>query len=502
MCTSFVFSLPTKTTSAERDKLLVQLEVAAHRVVKKWRLLAGKPVWLEKEKLWAIDVPDSLETLGRPLVGFTSSRRNEPYHLAAGFSSPLPSLTSAPSAVFPSPDPSLFRHPDAPLTLSDHATRNLPLLNLHATLCTNAFCVGVLLSHGICDGAGMALVLRALNAELHGEEWDAPPLEAVNPLAKAEKQLVVDETVAAIGKLERQESSFEWLWAPRTWLGGMKAKWSIRWEKWWYEVEDGFFYLNAKTVERVVQRVKREVQEDTGGKEWVSSSDIVTAWLVKAAHSADPPSDALLVSSLYNPRPLLAQHAADPSLLLYPHNAVAHYAALAPPTPLPTLFSTSLAALALTFRRALDTARSLPALQRLFRQHAAMPVREWPAVPFVPFLSGVQTHRVYVANHVGLGTAALSIPSPSRFSSSSAPSAPFSAPSSCPTPPDLPLLAFYWLSTQAAQGGLDGILMLQHREASAADGGGWFGRGVLRRARWEALRRGLEKLEKEDGEGW
>ncbi|GAA6018759.1 hypothetical protein JCM10207_005569 [Rhodosporidiobolus poonsookiae] len=486
MCPSFVFQLPSGATPAEEDDLLTQLEEAANRVVRKWPLLAGKPVWLKEHNIWAIDVPDDLDTLFRPLVTFTSSKRDKPYHVAAGLSSSLPSLSTASSAVLPPVDSSLFRAPSFPRWLSDHAKGNLPFLNIHATLCADAICAGILVSHGVIDGMGMHVLLAALNAELRGEAWEAPALSLENALTAAEEKLVVNEAVANEGGLTGVPGMFQWSWAGMTATLGLKALASWAWERWYGQVEKGNFFLSAAAVEKLASAVKREVHEATQGKEYVSTADAVVAWLIKAIHSDDPHTDSLLASGIFNPRALLARYTGDPFLLSYPHTAPVHFPYLPEPLALSTLSNTATESLALTLRRALDTARTLPALQQVYRQRGYItmpcPVRDWPLA--LLFSKTPDVHRVYFANHAGMGTAALSLPFPTESSGTA-------------TRTDHLLLAYYWLTTSTPNIQLDGLVLLQQR---AADGGGgdlWFGQAPLRRSRWAALRRETEKLELE-----
>ncbi|GAA6018738.1 hypothetical protein JCM10207_005562 [Rhodosporidiobolus poonsookiae] len=477
MCMGFVFSLPEFTSPADRNALVRRLETSAERVVRKWPLLAGKPVW--QDERWVIDVPSDLDTLNRPLVQFTTTVLSEPYHIAASVPDASFSLSTSRSGILPQPRPSLFRAPNFPVSLADHATRNLPLLNLHVTQCADALCVGVLLSHGLFDGTGLGLVLRALDAELHGksDSWTAPPMAEVNPLATQLAALVDNSDPALAGAdAERTDPPvFKWSWRMPTLGGTLRFVASMVWEKVWWKSEARWLFLRNETVKYLVESTKREVKQLTDGKEYVSTGDVLAAWAIKAAHSDESTSRSCVSpAALFSARALLS-----PSLTSYPHGAAFPYSLFPTPLPLRTLAQTSTASLALTMRRQLVANATLANLRHIQVRSggaALVPVRDWPgAALFLPWRwwRRPHVHRWLASNQTALGMASLALPSPSSAGEET----------------DLPLRAYYLLGEGPVE--VDGVLPFQQTAAGVTSS------ATMRRSRWESLRRRVEELERE-----
>lgn len=264
---------------------------------------------------------------------------------ASGLSSPSPAFNGRASAPLERPKRSLFRPKGVPKSLAGHAKAKYPFLHVHATVLSDAIAVGVNVPHGIVDGMGMGIILKGLTAELHGEEWEVPPaFEGSNPWQAALDRLVDDEPASAAEpgtpascetpscasdvKLDLSEKGLSPLGTlskdaqdraalPSTGMWRSFSTWpalrllsSVFVENVFRRNERGWALLNHATVNRLVQRVKAEIKEETGGAEFVSTGDILFAWALKvrrfpilprslpAIVRCDTPSVSLATSTL------------------------------------------------------------------------------------------------------------------------------------------------------------------------------------------------------------
>ncbi|GAA5905607.1 hypothetical protein JCM6882_008727 [Rhodosporidiobolus microsporus] len=501
---AFVFALPHEGAAAVGEELLKDIEGAVGRVVDKWRMLQGRMVKLEEPDIWAIEVPSPASSAHAGAI-FTSARIATAYPTAAGTPS-LPLTPFSPSgtpAFLPTPNLSHFRHFSAPSTLSALATSSRPLLAAHATLFTDALALGLSLPHGAFDATGMGMVVDALNAELNGREWEAPswPSQesggADNPLAAA-----VD------GLLSAQDAESP---APATgadllpvlpgWTAPAAASIarlmsSLAAETFWHKSSAQWVFLPQEKVEALVRGVKKEVVELSGGKEWVSSGDVLTAWVLKAAHSSDASStSSVAASAVLNYRPFLpipltsspsSSTTAPPSFASYPHNAHLFYPLFLAPVALSALSSSSLASLALAHRRTLERvkqpayiAAALAATER--GRKALVPERDWP----FGVREEERVHRWILTNQASTSIGRLSLSFPLPPLATDRPSA---APEGGARQP-LPLVAFYVLTSPAPPLGL-----MDQSIAFQSVQGGVILAGTMREARWEGVKRAVEAL--------
>ncbi|GAA5893326.1 hypothetical protein JCM6882_008005 [Rhodosporidiobolus microsporus] len=438
----------------------------------------------------AIDDPDDLDdtSKARSLVGFRGATHFKPYHVAAGLPSSLSPLATSASEFSLEPKLPLFCPSSVPSTLSEHTKRQLPLLHVHVAFFTDAISVGVTLPHGVFDGTGYGMVLRALNEELHGRsDWEVPPLFTENPLGKALEELAKDKTVEV--EPEDLPPALSGWGSPS--LGGVvRLLSSMVAEIFWWRAESRWLFLRQAVVDHLAEKVKADVKQETGGKEYVSTGDILTAWFLQAAHADESSlSGSVAASPAYNMRPILANYTSpsgasfSSSLSLYPHNSVTLYDLFPSPLPLAKLATTSLASLALTFRRNLAVHRTLPALQALQRKlnarpdpskPALLPLRDWPSFFSWSAPSSGEDHRPVhrwlLTNQMSLGVADLFLPDE--------------------TGKDLPVL--YYSLTARSPLLLDHALAFQH-----VKGAGVTMISRIRRSRWKGVERAVEQLEKE-----
>ncbi|GAA5857782.1 hypothetical protein JCM8547_005980 [Rhodosporidiobolus lusitaniae] len=479
----FLFALAPSLDQKGRDALVDRIKEAAQRVVKKWRLLQGTPEWT-KDGVWAIRVPDEDDEqhLKSSPLGFSTATHDQPYHLAAGLPAPLSPLSSAPSAVLSDIDLPLYRPSSLPCPLSGHVKHAFPLVHIHLSLFPDAIVVGISVPHAVLDGTGLGLLTRALTAELHSKEWEAPPLpeDGTNPLTCGLDRLEADEAVSAEAK-EHPPPSLAAGAAPMSFLLVLVLALASFCEVYCWKSREGRVFLRDEDVGRLVKETKEEVKKETEGREYVSTGDVISAFLLKAFHSDESTtSDHASAVAVYSARSLLDAHSpSPPSLSLYPSNATFPYQSLLP-LPLTTLSSTSLAALALIFRRNLLQHKILPSLQARSREtrtsRIPVPIRDWPQLPsFLSSLSSLfpwwktpHTHRWVHSNQLGLGVADLSLPNPGEEGT------------------DLPLLRYHFTSAFALP--LDHLIMFQEVP------GGVMVQVYARESRWKAMEKAVEKL--------
>ncbi|GAA5851669.1 hypothetical protein JCM8547_001169 [Rhodosporidiobolus lusitaniae] len=483
----FVFELPPSLSLDERVHLVGQVKDAAQRVADKWKLLSGKPEWT-KAGVWAIRIDETPDPT-RPSVGFSSAGHSEPFHLAAGLSAPLPPLSSAPTALFPSaPNLSLFRPAHLPTTLAAYAKQNAPFVHVHAALFSDSLAVGISFSHGVFDGEGAGFFNRALSAELHGREWVVPPLpeDGKNPFVAKLEALEADEEVAAKAR-ENPSPGFEESWALMSVRGALRLVVDLLWEKVRWKNAPGQAFLSDEAVARLVSGVKEEVKRETAGREYVSTGDILTGWILQSIHADDVSSgDCVISTAVYNSRELLDKHFPDtPSLSTYSATCAVPYMHIAKPLPISTLLSTPLSALSLSFRRNLKQYRTLPALSSLSKlirgSSVLIPVRGLPQLP--PFLRTLlmpwtllpawrkpHIHRYFFSNQLSLPLAEFSVPNPLGDEGKD----------------DLPMTYFLQGATVP--------ISPSHLVAFQKVQGGIAISGIMRKGHWEALGRGIEKL--------
>ncbi|GAA6018538.1 hypothetical protein JCM10207_007210 [Rhodosporidiobolus poonsookiae] len=418
-----------------------------------------------QDNLCAVDVP-AADALPEKPYAFTHAVQAEPFH------PDVQPLSSTASAHFqPQIDISHFQHPSVPIFLSDYLSSSHEILSLHVTFFTNAVALGITVHHGVVDGAGMGMVVGALDAELNGKEWEVPPATEQNPLAAAWEALL-----PSIKGEEPPAHEYLCQSLPVAYTPSPLPKFFSRahWEKWWWQLDDRSLFIGNEPVDRLVRSVQEEVKCTSGGKEFITAGDVITAWILKAAHSRDSTWwSSCSPFAVYSPRKALS-----PSLSLYPHNAWLPYPIFPAPLSLAALAALPLSEIALYNRRALKSFRTqagLAAVKQDVLDQPLPPFREWSTAwlghRLLPNGGGV-THRWMLSNHTGFPLGSLSFPSTAADSEEKR---------------NLPLLSFHGL-IQFPGKGPEGLMWLQRNQH------GLFINGNMRRSRWEALKAAAKKL--------
>ncbi|KAI5477317.1 transcription factor Mbp1 [Pseudohyphozyma bogoriensis] len=272
----------------------------------------------------------------------------------------MPSFSPSSATYFTQPPRRYFVHLKTPLGNKSYSST--PLISIHATVFTDCICLGVTYPHGVFDGVGIGHVLKALGAELHGREWAVPELDEANIVT----QLLDGCDVSPDDSLVSKNYTRANVWGLVTFLVSMAVQYV------WHGVEPGGIHVGKEVVDRIVKKVKEEVRVESGGKEYVSTSDVMLAWALKAAYLDESVSSTpLKVAQSVSPRQV------DASFEQYPHNAT--LLADLPPLSLASLASTPLSTLALQSRVSIVRTRSLAnaKLQLLSPTGAILPRREW-----------------------------------------------------------------------------------------------------------------------------
>lgn len=316
------------------------VDQAARRMVDKWRILAGRLEWSAERDTWGLRIPnEDVLPASYATHSFT--------HSVSDYAYDLPLLTSSTASVLPRPPIALFRHSSTPRNAAEYAKRKAPLLAIHLTTLSKhpeIVLLGISVPHSLVDATGMGMVCQALDAELQGKEWSVPVLPAEgapNPLDLAMDKAVEGLEGAAGGAMrDYAKATF---WTTFVFLA------NLFWEYAWHGTETKNIYIGADVVKRIVDPAKREVREVSEEQEYVSTGDVLLAWLLKSVYTGDTSSNTLAASSVFSIRPLL------PSLGPYPHNAL--LLSSIPYLPTSSLSTTPLSTLALLHRRELLNAR-------------------------------------------------------------------------------------------------------------------------------------------------
>lgn len=207
------FVLNTKPGELDVDHLRSAIE----RVVDKWRLLSGRVVY-RKEVRSLFPSPPSSSLLLRfsPSLSLllTASFRLQlgaygvlaplgplpPSYKPFDFSlvstpdkqssfAHLPSLTPASGHLIPLPSISLIKSSTVPSSAAEYAKTQHPITAWQVSVFSNATIVSLSTPHAVFDAHGLGIVLKALEAELHGRSWEVPPLNAENQLEKRLKEV-------------------------------------------------------------------------------------------------------------------------------------------------------------------------------------------------------------------------------------------------------------------------------------------------------------------------
>jgi hypothetical protein len=189
----------------------------------------------------------------------------------------LPRATERPSVVG---DPNDFNEltssADAPKTLNDYLTRDVPQLCLHIVSFTDSTLISISLPHTLTDGTGGAQIFQSWALTLQGRDNEIPPFHGYN-----------HDPLATFG----ETTSEPYMHAKRLVTG---------WKKWLfvlYQIYDGWRYRTASRIvcvpgaflAQLRKKAIEEIRADTGNdKAFVSDNDVLTSWFTRLELSGFP----------------------------------------------------------------------------------------------------------------------------------------------------------------------------------------------------------------------
>ena len=204
----------------------------------------------------------------------------------------FPKMTENPS-LHPGPQEftAFATRDDAPRTMQDFFSGDVPQLSLHVTSFKNATTVGLSFPHTLMDVMGQQALLHGWSLVLAGREAEVPPV-----LGAREDFL---RSVTKSPDCTREE----YILKPKQMKGWALLDFTIRfvWDFLWYKtVETRTIFLPKQTVSNLHAQARSELHElnEKGEEPFISEGDVLTAWGIRA-----------IASSLPQPRPVTAIHA-------------------------------------------------------------------------------------------------------------------------------------------------------------------------------------------------
>lgn len=195
----------------------------------------------------------------------------------------IPAFTASSATVIARPPIVLFRHPSTPQHAGAYAKSKAPLVAIHGTTLSNRSDVallGISVPHTFVDAIGMGMIAKALDAELGGLEWAAPDLPS-----DADERNWLEVSISESLKFQAGQPEVEDLimrdFTPATWWTKLAFLVNLAWEYTWHRTEIKIITLGSSVLGNIVESAKREVRTASGGDEYVSTADVLVAWLLK-----------------------------------------------------------------------------------------------------------------------------------------------------------------------------------------------------------------------------
>ncbi|GLB43316.1 hypothetical protein LshimejAT787_1302170 [Lyophyllum shimeji] len=285
------------------------VEDAAKRVIDKWRLLAGRPEWSRRLASWCIRVPVAGDVSHR--LKFSTSK------LALPLDTPITYLGDTSAEILERPSLKFFRHPSVPNSLASYASSNHPIISIHIAELTNCSCLGISIPHGIFDAFGLGQFLGALDAELNGKPWTPPVFSSSNILRTALEDLAATgphrntDKPSALADVQRD-------FASATLKNNVSYGLGFASEYLWHTPVVKSIFLGKHVLEQLTRVVKDEAVKSGSG--WVTTGDILMAWLLKAIYLHEHDDIPVSIMSVFSIRSVLSS--IHPAFATYTHNAI------------------------------------------------------------------------------------------------------------------------------------------------------------------------------------
>ncbi|KAF9067141.1 hypothetical protein BDP27DRAFT_1329344 [Rhodocollybia butyracea] len=348
------------------------IEAAVLRAASEWRLLAARVELNPQSQKYQLRVPLA-ESLPKDytLVKFTTSKvLGTTLHITS-----IDPESDTEAKILEKPPLNYFHHPTTVSALREYASKKTPIISVHVTETENCACVGITLPHGVFDGTGMGMVVKAFNCCLNNLPWTPPRLPVVNPNELDSKNILMEE----LERLKEAESissepspgldHIKRDFGPAGFLSILSLIMAILKEKWWYKAAPGVIYLGPKVVTRIVEGVKKQATEE--GKGWVSTGDILVAFFLKAAYLDEGLTSMHILAGTgpVSLRKLLATSTGNDAFSEYTNNC--HLSFAFPQLTVRQISAMSLYELALVHRRAIESVRNVSVVQEYEKWVAA-----------------------------------------------------------------------------------------------------------------------------------
>jgi hypothetical protein len=182
---------------------------------------------------------------------------------------------------------------NAPRTLHDYLSGDMPQISLHIVSFNNATTVGLSFPHTLMDAMGQQALLRAWSHVLAGREAEVPLV------------LGAHEDYLKSATKSPDFTGEEHFLKPKEMKGWKLLDFTIRfvWDFLWYRtVETRTICLPKETLSALCVQAMSELNDldEKGEKPFISEGDVLTAWGIRA-----------IASSLPQPRPVTAVHAVN-----------------------------------------------------------------------------------------------------------------------------------------------------------------------------------------------
>ncbi|KAG6848648.1 hypothetical protein H0H93_015279 [Arthromyces matolae] len=139
--------------------------------------------------------------------------------------------------------------------------------------------------HTVLEAFGIGQFIHALDNELHGRPWEAPPLPSeINVVQEALDDL--EAAPSLFDCIHRESATYAGLrrdFTKSSFMNNLSNSRAFLSEFIWGRIEDKSVYLNGKTLGKLLREVKDEVRTIDGGS--VTTSDILVAWILKAMYA-------------------------------------------------------------------------------------------------------------------------------------------------------------------------------------------------------------------------
>ncbi|KZV91680.1 hypothetical protein EXIGLDRAFT_90943 [Exidia glandulosa HHB12029] len=236
-----------------------------------------------------------------PPAGFTHTHHDAPYDRTLPI--PIPPHVASEPCVFNRDERKarLFRSPETPggLSLEDYLKPGRPMLHVHVTTYEDATLLGIEANHTLFDAFGLRDLLLVWTAALRNDTsipFSPPDIQPFEEL----------KATVAIPTPKKGEHPMRLIYSSETlgFWGTFLVIWGFIWMAIWDPKESTrMVYVPRAWLEEQKEACMDALEER--GKEWVSSSDVLQAWLYKTLHAHRKDATPIHINTPINLRRLL-----------------------------------------------------------------------------------------------------------------------------------------------------------------------------------------------------